>query len=78
MRNKLLSPSRNAEAVEPYRSRDGRSIANDADASWLAPAFSEIFRVLRPDSFCVSFYGWSQAARSSPRGAAPGFILPTI
>jgi DNA modification methylase len=44
-----------------YRSRDGRTIANDADGAWLRPAFREIFRVLRRYSFCVSFYGWHQA-----------------
>jgi DNA modification methylase len=41
-----------------YRSRDGRTVANDSDGAWLRPAFAEIFRVLRRDSFCVSFYGW--------------------
>ena len=44
-----------------YRSRDGRTVANDCDGSWLKPAFAEIFRVLQRDSFCVSFYGWHQA-----------------
>ncbi|MGH9685461.1 MAG: DNA methyltransferase [Candidatus Acidiferrales bacterium] len=44
-----------------YRSRDGRTVANDSDGAWLKPAFTEIFRVLRRDSFCVSFYGWHQA-----------------
>jgi hypothetical protein len=29
----------------------------------LKPAFAEMFRVLVPDSFCVSFYGWPQADR---------------
>lgn len=43
-----------------YRDRSGRSIANDVDGSWLAPAFSETFRLLKADSYCVSFYGWGQ------------------
>jgi site-specific DNA-methyltransferase (adenine-specific) len=46
-----------------YCSRDGRTIANDADGSWLLPTFAEIFRILPRDGFCVSFYGWSQADR---------------
>ena len=44
-----------------YQARDGRTIAGDRDSQWLRPAFSEIYRLLKPDSFCVSFYGWSQA-----------------
>ena len=44
-----------------YRPRDGRIIANDSNDGWLRPAFAEIFRVLRPDAFCVTFYGWPAA-----------------
>ncbi len=44
-----------------YRSRDGRSVPNDDNQRWLLPAFREVARVLKPDSFCVSFYGWSRA-----------------
>lgn len=43
-----------------YRDRAGRSIANDVRGDWLTPAFAEVFRVLEPDSFCVSFYGWAK------------------
>jgi hypothetical protein len=39
--------------VVDYRSRDGRSVANDDNADWLRPAFAEIYRVLKPASFCV-------------------------
>ena len=41
-----------------YKSRDGRSILGDVSGSWLKPAFSEIYRVMKPDSLCISFYGW--------------------
>jgi site-specific DNA-methyltransferase (adenine-specific) len=44
-----------------YRPRDGRTVANDTNDAWLKPAFAEIFRVLRRDSFCVTFYGWPAA-----------------
>lgn len=37
---------------------DQGQIVGDADPSWLQPAFAEIWRVLKKDSFCVSFYGW--------------------
>ena len=41
-----------------YRPRDGRSVTGDDRTDSLKPAFREIYRVLKPDSFCVSFYGW--------------------
>lgn len=43
-----------------YRDRSGRSIENDNDDTWLKPAFRQMHRVLRPDSLCVSFYGWNK------------------
>ncbi|MDY0749093.1 DNA methyltransferase [Paucibacter sp. R3-3] len=43
-----------------YRDRSGRSLAGDREADWLEPAFAEVFRVMRPDTLCVSFYGWSR------------------
>lgn len=45
-----------------YRTRDGqRAYPNDTNDVWLKPTFREIFRVLKPNSFCVSFYGWPSA-----------------
>jgi adenine-specific DNA-methyltransferase len=47
-----------------FRGRwDGRQgiIVGDNDPTWLAPAFSEIYRVMKNDTFCVSFYGWPHA-----------------
>ena len=58
-----------------YCSRDGRTVANDGDAAWLKPAFAEVFRVLRRDSFCVSFYGWHQADKFIAAWRAAGFRL---
>jgi len=37
---------------------DRETIVGDANADWLRPAFGEIWRVLKNDTFCVSFYGW--------------------
>lgn len=42
-----------------YRSRDGRRVANDNNAAWLEPAFRETYRVMKPGSLCLSFYGWN-------------------
>jgi DNA modification methylase len=43
-----------------YRDREGRTVANDRNGEWLRPAFSQIYRVMKPASFCVSFYGWNR------------------
>ncbi|MEW8051104.1 MAG: DNA methyltransferase [Candidatus Thiodiazotropha sp.] len=42
-----------------YKDRFGRSILNDNDDYWVSPAFSQLYRLLKPNSFCVSFCGWS-------------------
>ncbi len=43
-----------------YKDRLGRTIPNDIDSDWLKPAFLQIFRVLKLNSLCVSFYGWNK------------------
>ena len=58
-----------------YHSRDGRAIKNDADNQWLKPSFVEAHRVLRPDRFCVCFYGWSKADKFIAAWRAAGFRL---
>lgn len=44
-----------------YLARDGRTVPNDNGGDWVKPAFREIYRVLRWNRFCVSFYGWHKA-----------------
>ena len=56
-----------------YRSRDGRSVPNDDNDAWLKPAFAEMYRVLKPDSFAVSFYGWPSADKFLQAYRAAGF-----
>lgn len=46
-----------------YTDRAGRRILNDDNDAWLWPAFVELYRVLKPNSYCISFYGWSKAER---------------
>ena len=46
-----------------YRDRAGRTVANDDNGRWLFPAFAELFRVLKLNTYCLSFYGWSKAER---------------
>lgn len=44
--------------ITHYKSRDGRTVSNDDNATWLAPSFTEMYRVLKNDAFAISFYGW--------------------
>lgn len=41
-----------------YRDRSGRTIQGDRGGRWLAPAFAQIARVMKPDTLLLSFYGW--------------------
>jgi site-specific DNA-methyltransferase (adenine-specific) len=47
-----------------YRGRFDRKrapIAGDEDLSWVEPVYREVFRVMRPDTLAVFFYGWPHA-----------------
>lgn len=44
-----------------YRSRSGETLINDDCDDRLEPAFAEMYRLLKPGSFCLSFYGWNAA-----------------
>lgn len=46
-----------------YRDRSGRAVPNDDNDRWMYPAFAEVFRVMRPDTYLMSFYGWGRADR---------------
>jgi DNA modification methylase len=56
-----------------YRDRSGRSVINDDNDAWLKPAFGQIHRVLKPDSLCVSFYGWDKVDLFMAAWRAAGF-----
>ena len=61
--------------ITRYKSRDGRTVPNDDNDAWLKPAFAEMYRVLKRDSFCVSFYGWPHADRFLTAWRAAGFRI---
>ena len=44
--------------IAAYKSRDNQTIRNDDNAAWLSPAFAQMYRVLKDNSFAISFYGW--------------------
>lgn len=56
-----------------YKDRSGRSLMNDTDTRWLRPAFRQVYRVLRPNSLCVSFYGWNRIDLFMAAWKAAGF-----
>lgn len=43
-----------------YRDRTGRSLAGDNAPEMVLPCFPELYRVLKPNSFCICFYGWNR------------------
>ena len=61
-----------------YRGRwdgDREAIVGDLHDNWLEPTSAELWRVLKPDTFCVSFYGWPQCDRFVGVWKALGFRL---
>ena len=56
-----------------YRDRYGRSIQNDVNAAWIQPAFAETYRLLKQDTFCVSFYSWTRVDRFMAAWRGVGF-----
>jgi DNA modification methylase len=47
-----------------YRGRWGSDwgvIEGDANHAWVVPAYREMWRVLKQDSLCITFYGWPTA-----------------
>lgn len=43
-----------------YKDRNGRTIANDANPDSVLGAFTDLYRVLKPNTLCISFYGWKR------------------
>jgi DNA modification methylase len=56
-----------------YCDRSGRSIQNDNWADWLRPAFAEAYRVLRSNSFMVTFYSWTKVDKFMDAWRSAGF-----
>jgi len=56
-----------------YSSRDGRTVINDGNDTWLKPAFAEVYRLLRRDCFCASFYSWNRVDKFLAAWREAGF-----
>jgi len=46
-----------------YQPRDRRRCNGDDTDYWLRPVFTQLFRVLKPNTFCATFYGWPHIDR---------------
>lgn len=57
-RDNRISSSPIRRTLRSTKIRADRRVLNDDNWRWVAPAFSQAYRVLKPDSYCVSFYGW--------------------
>lgn len=58
-----------------YCDRSGRSVKNDDNDAWLDPAFAQMHRVLKDNSFCVSFYAWNKVDRFVDAWKKAGFRI---
>ena len=58
-----------------YRDRSGRTVANDTNAEAVLPTYAEMFRVLKQDSLCISFYGWNRIDLFSAAWREAGFRI---
>ncbi len=58
-----------------YQSRDGKRVHNDDNAAWLEPAFTQIYRVQKFGSYCISFYGWNRVDQFVAAWSAAGFRI---
>lgn len=43
-----------------YRDRQGRTITNDDSLENVLPVFGELYRAMKLDTVCISFYGWNR------------------
>jgi site-specific DNA-methyltransferase (adenine-specific) len=58
--------------INRYVARDGRTIRSD-NFTWVKPAFSEMYRVLKYNSFCAFFYGWAHIHKLAAAFTEAGF-----
>lgn len=58
-----------------YRDRMGRKVANDSNAEAVLPAFAEMYRVLKDNSLCICFAGWTALDGFTSAWAEAGFRI---
>jgi len=57
-----------------YRDRLNRTVANDDRPERILGAFNDVYRLLKPDTFCVSFYGWNRVDAFLTAWRRAGFV----
>jgi DNA modification methylase len=57
-----------------YKDRSGRTIRNDRYPGQILDAFNDVYRVLKPNSLCVSFYGWNRVDSFFSAWKGAGFV----
>jgi site-specific DNA-methyltransferase (adenine-specific) len=57
-----------------YKDRSGRTIRNDVYPGAVLDAFNDVYRVLKPNSLCVSFYGWNRVDSFFSAWKGAGFV----
>ncbi|MEM9388075.1 MAG: DNA methyltransferase [Pseudomonadota bacterium] len=80
-----ILPSRASETVDlvvtdppylcNYRDRYDRAVRNDTEPNGVLPVFPELYRVLKLNSFCISFCGWSAMPRFATAWERSGFKI---
>jgi DNA modification methylase len=58
-----------------YVDRSGRSVKNDDNDAWIDPAFVQMYRVLKDNRFCLSFYAWNKVDRFVDAWKKAGFHI---
>jgi len=58
-----------------YRDRYGRKVANDTRPDAVLNVFPELYRVLKPNSYCLLFCGWNAIAQFSAAWESAGFAV---
>jgi site-specific DNA-methyltransferase (adenine-specific) len=56
-----------------YVDRRGRKVANDDDLTPVLAAFGDVYRVLKQNTFCISFYGWNHVDQFFRAWRSAGF-----
>ena len=56
-----------------YKDRSKRTVTNDENADGVLPVYEHLYRVLKNNSYCISFYGWPALADFAKAWDAVGF-----
>jgi DNA modification methylase len=58
-----------------FMDRSGRRVLNDDRDDWVLPAYAQMYRVLKPNTYCVTFYGWHRVDAFMHAWRSAGFRI---